>query len=343
MTQSAIAKLNNDYLRLPLGVKGLRLSAALLVGDVFSFTGKDKYGNELTCKRTYKTFVERLNRSRATVGRALKSAKEQGFIRRDGEKGYVCEIKGVDEFSRIPRFVMTEEFKIRKTLRKLNPSEVEVYGYFYTHCDNEKKYVKVCEVSERELAAALGLNTKTVHKAIWALLRAKLIYRPEKDKGVNGYRISKFTLNAKILAEYGIYLRRNEEAKEVQEQSEPEPKKEFNRVEYEQYYYDLQAKAEAEAARNLAIARRDRLFREADDELKLIGASLPMLIKYPEEIIAMQVRQGEAERLKAERTRELGFTKESFKPKCRCKICGDTGYKLDTGQLCNCYPPWNKG
>ncbi len=343
---TATTKFNNyNYFKLPYKLKGLSLGTQFVVGEVYSFTGESKRGDELNCRRKYSGFQERLGYSRATIGRGLKDGRDYGFIKKDKEKGYVCEIsKFADaEFLRIPNFIREDEFKVHKNKRrKLLSSESKIYGCIFTHCDNRGKKCKTYETSIYELSKLLGLSEKTVYKGLWSLIRAGLIYRPKCDIGVNAYKVSKYTLNTKLLRAHGIYIG----AGEKKPAPEPKtPKATATVEEREQYYYDLRYRAQIIAERNLEAARRDEQFRQADDALKKLIPQLALatMSGRTEEIVSIQVLQGEAMRIRANRARIMGYTRESFEPQYKCPHCEDTGYKLTDGTVCDCFPPGRKG
>lgn len=343
MEVTATKKFNSyNYFKLPTGLKGLPLGTQFVIGDIFSFTGKSKQGKELDCRRTYNTFKERLGYSRATIGRGLKWGKENGVIKKDKEKGYVCELGNFadSDFLRLPNFIREEEFNVHKDKRrKLLPSESDIYAYLFTHCANNKHKKKVCEISISKLAEVLDMSEKTVYKGLWTLLRAKLIYRPKIDKGINAYKVSRYTLNTKLLREHGIYIGANEK------KPEPEPKKPEAKAtaeERKQYYSNLRYRAQLIAERNLETVRRiDEQFRQADDTIRNIAPALALatVSGHTEEIVTLQVLHGEAMRIKATRARILGYMLDSFEPQYKCKCCEDTGYKLTDGTVCDCFPP----
>lgn len=342
MTKTANATQLNKYpyLRMPLGLPKLAASAVLLVSEVFSFTGKDRHGNDLTCNRTYQSFKERIGKPHATVGRAIKAATEEKLIKRDKEKGFVFELENFPDvgFLRCPQFITSEVFKIRKKKRKLLANEVRVYAYLFTHCDNRKNADKVCITSYAQIAEALNLNEKTVYKAIWSLLRAKLIYRPKKDKGVNGYRLSRYTLNVDILRKHGVLL--VEEQEHVAVADNNAAASEWTKERIEQYYYDKQERAKLIAERNLIRARQNERFKLADDIYKAM--SIQAAVAPFQEPDKAQEYERRAAKAKSERLialKELGLTEKDLEPQYKCKACNDTGYRIDTGQRCKCFPP----
>lgn len=255
MSTATVRQLNN-YTRLPLSLlKLLPHGQAYVLGDVYSFTGE-----LLNCHRTYKSFGERAGGSRATVGRALRTGKAQGLISKDKDKGYIFNRDKIndDEFVRVLDWIRTEKFNVRKNeRRRLLKSEVSIYSYIFTHCDNGKKRNKSFVVSISELAAALELSERTVQRALWVLIRAGLIYRPKKDKGVNAYKKSRYTLNFKLIRAHEKKAKAKQKA--TAPISEPQRPKSFQEI--EQDYKDKRDRAELIAERNLIKARENEQFK----------------------------------------------------------------------------------
>lgn len=326
------------FLRMPLGLPKLSAGAALVVGEVFSFTGKDRHGNEMTCRRTYQSLTERTGKSRATVGRALHTTKALNLIKLDKDKGYVCEVENPADFLRCPQFLTSEEFKIRRIKRKLIGNEVRVYAYLFTRCDNRKNKDKVCFASISQIAATLNISEKTVYKAIWALLRAGLIYRPKKDKGLNGYVLSRYTLNTAILREHGVYITENVQSEPAAAPSS-ETSTEWTKERAEQYYYDKRAHAELMAERNLIKARENERFKLADEVYKSMSIAAAFAFREPDKAQEYERRAARAKGERLAALKELGLTEQDLIPQYECKLCNDTGYRIDTGQRCKCLPP----
>lgn len=333
MSVSTARKLNN-FIRLPYELLAkLPHGQAYVLGDVFSFTGDD-----LDCHRTYKKFSDRAGSSRATVGRALHAGKAQGLISVDENKGYVFDRNKIDDstFMRVLDWIITEEFNVRKNeRRRLLSSERSIYSFIFTRCDNAKKQKKYCEVSIAEIAEAVHLSERTVQRRLWSLIRAGLIYRPKKDKGVNVYKKSRYTLNYKL-------IKAHEKKAKAAAKVSSEPQRPKTLKENEQYYSDKRARAELIAERNLIKARANEKFKLADDTYKYMSFDA-VRAEYegkPEQAAKFNQR---AERARAERLIalcEVGLTEKDLVPQYECKLCKDTGY-LENGERCRCFP-WGK-
>ena len=340
MTATVDVKLNNynyGYIRTPLGIPKLTAGAMLVVGDIFSFSGKNKHGEEMTCRRTYKSFVERTGKSRATVGRALKSAREKELITHSQEKGYVFNLEKADGFLRCPEFIYQEEFKIKKQIRKLLSNECRVYSYIFTKCDNRKNKKKVCMASEAVIAEELGVCEKTVHKAIWILIRAKLIYRPKKDKGINGYKLSKFTLNTKLLRNHGVVINvDHDEEKPVP--PAPTAPVELTREAIELYYCEKRQRAEEIADNNRRRAMQNDDYKTAHSYVVSLVFECAKAEEGSDNAKKLQQCYNRAVADRLVILKELGLSEEDLIPQYECKLCNDTGFYLDTGQVCKCFP-----
>lgn len=329
----ATARKFNNYTRLPYDLLAMfPHGQAYVLGDVFSFTG-----DNLDCHRTYKSFGDRAGSSRATVGRALRSGKAQKLITVDKEKGYVFNRNAVreDSFLRVPDWVRVEEFDVRKNKRRrLLKSEVSVYSYIYTRCDNKKKSNKFFETSVSAISEAVHLCERTVLRALWTLIRAGLIYRPKKDKGVNAYKKSRYTLNYKLIRAHEKQVKIDTKPTAVS--AEPQRPKTFQEI--EQYYKDKRERAEFIAERNFNRANENERFKLADGIYKSLMFSAAYAMHYnsaQKEEFERRAAKAQTERLIA--LRELGMTEKDLDPQYECKLCNDTG-QLDSGAQCQCYP-----
>lgn len=332
MSETKARQLNN-YIRLPMSLLSLLpLGQAYVLGDVFSFTGK---GN--ACRRTYKSFGSRTGNSRATVARALSKGKAQGFIMQDKEKGYVFNLDKVkgDKFLRVLDWIITEKFTVRKDeKRRMLPSERTVYTFIYTRCDNMKSRTKSCIVSISEIAEAVGLSERTVQRARLTLIRAGLIYCPLKDKGVNAYKKSRYTLNYKLIRAHEKKART--ENKPVTASTEPQQPQTLQEI--EQAYKDKRERAELIAERNLIRAREYDKFKIADEAYTYMGVSAAFAhFQNPEKAAEYERRLAQAKAQRLIALRDIGLTEADIEPQYECKLCNDTG-QLENGARCKCFP-----
>lgn len=297
----------------------------------------------MDCHRTYKSFEERTSNSRATVGRALHTGKAQELISIDKVKGYVFNLDKIndDEFLRVLDWVIKEEFKVRKNeRRRLIKSEVSIFSYIFTHCDNHKKGDKSCVVSISELAEKLGLSERTVQRRRWTLIRAGLIYYPSKDKGVNAYKKSRYTLNYELIKAHEKKAKAEQKTDTPAPSFAPEPEQQSPETfqEIEQDYKDKRVRAEQIAESNLIRAREYERFKLADDTYKYMSISAAFApYRNPEQAAEFEKR---AARAKAERLialRDIGLTEKDIEPQYECNLCNDTG-QLTNGARCRCYP-----
>lgn len=346
MSEATAVQLNN-FDRLPLGLlqrPRLPFGALFVLSDVFSFTGE-----KLSCLRTYKSFEKRLGISRATVGRALRKSKDKGLIEHNNEKGYVFtnEDFNRDLFLRIEQWVHIEYFNIRGICRRLKLSERVIYGRIFTSADNKNKRIKTCEYSYSELEQATGISEKTVKRAVWALIRAGLIFRPKEDKGVNAYKKSTYTLNYKLIRELQKKYKKEDKSdkNQITEASAGEYKTREQlgrerRAKIEDMYSQMRANAERKADENLARARLDKRFKDAERDIDDLSIKIAFAgVREPQTAPELETMLAQAKRRRLSVMRILGLTEEDLKPQYACKLCGDTGFRIADGKVCKCFPP----
>ncbi|MGN0807599.1 MAG: hypothetical protein ACI4MN_04030 [Candidatus Coproplasma sp.] len=217
---------------MPRILNGLSFSVQQVIGEIFSFTGTAAGGKQLTCYRSYEKFTERCHVSRATVARALKIGRNKGLIKGNHKNGYESLISASNgEFLRLPNWVMLDRFLVRENIeRKLTKSEQYIYAFLFTRCTNKKNGKHTIKISISKLASELNISERTVQSALWTLIRAGLIYRPKEDKGINAYKVSKYTLNYKLVLVKKKNERkiRKEAEKALREQNSSDPFPEFN-------------------------------------------------------------------------------------------------------------------
>lgn len=297
MQNAATAKFNNILpgISVPLMLlkNGFPLGTALLGGLFYTFSGKrEKDGSLSTCTRRKQTMASELGLSSSTVWRGMKPLKQ----------GYVSEVEGKydtyifdhtitqdEQFLRIPKELLTQEFKItykerdsrpeRTETRFLTHSEAVVGGWIITQCDNVKKKKKEFETSNSEIAEALGLSEPTVQATLNTLIGANIIFR--KEKGINRYQKSNYHVHRKYLR---VKKRQKAEAKDPETSGGVKVvihKKEADvlaeqRAAYEREYYARKHLAEDIAERNYNRAMQDEQFREAEEALRGMVYDLAM-------------------------------------------------------------------
>ncbi len=324
---------NEGYINIPQSLYALRadgrrlpLGAVTLGGLVFSFSG-----NGRKCTRTYAAFGRDLGLSAATVGRSCRMLKCDGVISTDRQSRYTYNDESAGRlYFRANLSYFTDLFKIKGETqpRRLTPAEAHVLALIATRCDNRKHSKKSYTASAQDIADELHVSKKTALRAINTLLRADAIHRSCENKGVNGVHKSAYTLAAK-------YRRR--EKKQPSETTPPT--QEEKRIARERYYAELRYVAEERAERNAARALAYAPFREADRAVKSLGIAAAFAeAKGDKALPELERRLAEAQRDRLRALAELAFSEDDLKPKYRCRKCGDTGFNLNTGQPCGCYP-----
>lgn len=322
---------------------GLAHSAMALGGDIFTYSGKVIKEDLLSsCTRTLEEFAERLGKSVATVRRRLRDLKD--YIKKIGQSSYNFERENLEGslYLRLPLCVLEWEFtfkykdrtgKIISTCkRKLLPSEWIVLALIFTRCDNKKKSERMYEASIPRIVSELGGKTssKTVWKAINALIACGLIFRIEK--GVNASKTSTYYVDFTM-------LRKLEKARRKSKNKKPAPLGKYpTTAEQKTYYSELQHIAQEKA--ELAQARADldsEYFNIRQDIIKVRDLFLHEWD--PRERTLLDKELSELYKLEEERLKYLKIDPQSLYPKyyCYCKKCNDTGEKLSDHLPCDCY------
>ena len=290
------------------------------------------------CHCGYTGLAEKFHIAKSTVARIIPSlcAGEEVAVRRRGGKvsqyTYVGDV-GQDKHIRTENFFYTETFDIRGEIRYLTNAEVDVLSLIYTHTLNEK--TRCFSGSIRDIAGLLNISDKTVMRAIFALFAADLIFRPKR--GLNRHQKSEFVANLKKLQAYKRKKKR-EEKKALETSYLPKEAIDANaRAEWQRFYEERRARADAVALRFENQAKSDVRYREiakelAGMEIKLAKAELYAPLTVP----ALMARQKALQVERLERLAALGLEDWQLKPDYICKKCSDTGY-LPNGRVCDCY------
>lgn len=310
--------------------QNLTVNCLLVLSDAFSFTGVSKSGKTLSCRRSYKDFQNKFNMSRSTVWRSVSSAKKRKLIeRKNGIYSFdLSRVKnGRDcDFLQVPDWIHAKTFTIDGKERTLKDTELLVYSFFYTRCNNRNNSTRYYTGSSNGIANKIGKSERTVYRAINCLMHAKLIYRTHK--GVNGYNKSEYTINFKFV--------RDTEKSFDKKFAESQKSDSSYITDRRDYYVELRHRAEDIAHSNLERARKYMPFREAEKKLSelAIKSAFPGTDAKDVEREFKKARQ-----FRAAVMRELGFSDDDFKPQYKCKKCNDTGFRISDGHVCDCYPP----
>lgn len=326
----------------PNGGRKLALSEIMLFSAVYSFSDAE---SQARCNKSFSRFGEDLRLSRGTVGRGIKALKQAGKIEQDKSRRFCASYTCVN-FSKGRRFIKIElylketQFKVKGEAepRYLTNAELLVLCHIKTHCSHVGEFVG----GVRSIAETLGLSESTVDEAIKTLLRAELIYRPER--GLNGWKRSKYTVNKKLMRQ--TKKTHGKKAKKA-EREEPAPAEKLTeaeraheaRTEYERYYAERRRIAEARADQISARLNADDTYKRVYAEIRRteLEQARAEVFNLPE---AEELRR-RLKRLRAERARrmaELCITESDLKPNYQCPKCEDTGYRKTDGRMCDCYP-----
>lgn len=329
----------------PNGGRMLRRSEIMLMGAVFSYSS----AKNMACNMSYRKFEEKLGLSHGTVARGIKALKEAGEIsqdksRRTGASYRSTKATKESGFIKIEFYLYSTKFEVRgeRELRYLPKAAIDVLCLIKTHCSNEKAG-SVFLGSVRGISHTLNLSKTTVQKSLDLLMRAKLIFRTESNRGLNAHKRSTYTINQKLI--------RKAEKKFRKKTAAPEQASDKPTSEYQKKVEDANARADFE--RHYAELQRSALSRVEwfekrlgqDDTYKLVDAALRALepkIARAEAFSLPELVQllGEERKLKGERARRmavLNISESDLTPKWQCRKCSDTGF-LPNGQICDCYP-----
>ena len=327
-------------------VRQYALSAVAAGGEIYSFTRDEVDGEQPTCTRTYKDFSRDLGMSVSSVGRAVGSLIKGGDIERKSQSEYITKLDKSSTFLRLENWVNTIKIKVANkkgevTERRLIMSERFIFSLIFTHCDTGKGGDNKYCASNAEIGRILGLNPKTVSKAINTLIAAGLVIRAEYERGVNRTHKSIYHINNRLLS-------RNRAATSLiggERQAKHPAETKAEGSDRTRWYAQHKQEAEERAERNERKARTDNRFKAADTELRTLASkeAYADLRGDLEELTLLQARRRELEEQRIKALRRLHLTPDDLLPQYHCQICNDTGFTKQ-GRLCGCYAAaHNKG
>ncbi|MBQ8291906.1 MAG: hypothetical protein IJX88_05325 [Clostridia bacterium] len=326
-------------------------TARFVAENVFSYTKrkkiqqKDKNTGEVQeqeilqgTRFTYERLREEFGKCRATIASALDELRSAGLIKKadrdlDGtEYVYVGEAVA-GKYYLVPLYLFTMEAydRKKKAYTKLTASEVRVLAYLMSECSIPKnggdtqKGGGVCCTSYKKLARELGLSQTAIRLAIEALMRMRLVFRPEAHKGVNGKKLSGYEVFAGLYL-YKKYIKKAKTAEEAKKARKS-------------YYEDLQAQAKRRAEKYMAIAAKDEAFKKNHVAIRMLVPAMGRA-EYEGNVVKVAALKLKEKALKSERQRilsRLGLTLSDITIRCNCDECKDTG-QLPGGKECFCYP-----
>lgn len=348
MKGKALFKLNLSeskwglWVRTPLNLpvcdregKKLKPSARSLLENIFSFT---KNAGEKTsgARFTYNQVVEELGRGRSTVAQAFADLRESELIKKidrdlDGtEYVYIGEPTS-GKYYVYPLYLHTMEIYVDGAYRKLTTGEVHVLGYLSSECaspkngGNPQRGGGRCTTSFKKLARELQYSVTAIRQAISALMKARLVYRPKRSKGVNGKKLSAYEVNT------GLYLYK----KYIKKQAKTLEEEKAIRT---SYYAELREEAQRRAEKYMAIAKRNADFRENFARLNRMEIEFAKAELYaPDKLPELEKQKALLQTKQKKALSKIGLTLEDIKCQCSCELCQDKGL-LSNGKWCTCYP-----
>lgn len=330
-TAAAMTQFNNSSFGSCIRIDGQLLksdiptSAKIIGGELFSHSGKSP------CKRTYKKLEQKTGFSKSTIGRSLKSLKNNNYIStlEQSTYTYIRNEKTGDRYYRIPEVIMGKNLPIKvkgkTTHRELTPKEKLGFAFIFTSCDNIKRNQNSFTTSNARFAKLIHCSERTAATIFDTLLHANLLTRPAEDKGANNNKLSTYHVNFKYLRELQSG---NKKA------TKPTP---MTRAEAESLLAERRNAAESRAERFRALAMQDKQY--SDITKQMTDLSIKAAFVELKDKIAAAKLQKELDELKRridERLVKLGIDKTDLEPKYYCKECNDTGYKPN-GERCYCY------
>ena len=313
------------------------------------------------CRFSYTAFEEYINKSRATVARAvgeLRASSDVEVTRKGGQASqykYVGEVERKKKHVRVPLFLFFEPFDMPKAAngeleeRLLTMTEIMVYSLILTH-SLKNKGAGTFEGSEISIAKILNCSQRSVSRAIYGLMKADLISRPKKGK--NRYS-AKSTYRADLRLYRMLWRKNNPNEKEEKTakqatQYKVQPKsttaEALNaRAESERYYARVREHAQAIVDRNTEIANAVPGFADVAQKRRVLDIALAKAeLNEPDKLPALKEQERaltfEYDRL----LRSAGLTSADLTLQHRCAACRDTGYKKD-GSMCTCYTASPRG
>ncbi len=317
-------------------------SAYALLGKIYNFS---KTSNpDAACRLTYRQVREEFGFARSTVASAfeqLSSSKKIEKIDRDqdGTAYKATEECSGRQYDNIPQYLYTAEICVSGERRRLNLSEIRVLARLMTECayhgngGNAKTGGGTYRVSNKKLARLLNLSETTVKKALLALMKAGLVFRSSKNKGINRYKLSGYEVSRDCY----IYTKYIAKRKVSAPKTSKDVESANARTDRERYYSALREQAERRAERYRAIANKNENFRDVTKRLSLIEITIAKAeLREPTKVSGLIEQKSF---LQAQRTKillDMNLSEEMIVPRWACDKCSDTGF-LPNGRACKCY------
>lgn len=341
MSSKALFKLNlpedklGIFARVFLNLPSVQTpTARTILENVFSFTRKREEKTTGT-RFTYDQLCKDYGRGRATIANALEELRSAGLIKKtdrdiDGTEYVYVGDPTSGKYYVVPMYLYTMEMYVEGAYRKLRASEVRVLAYLMSECarkengGNPQRGGGVCRTSFKKLHRELALSETAIRQAIYSLMKAHLVYRPKRLRGVNGKKLSGYEVSSGLY----IYKKYAQKAKTQAEE---------NKIRTE-YYADLRVQAEKRAEKYMNIAMRNKYFRENRAKLAPISLRMARAELYnPATLPDIQREEQRLQREKRQILSRMGLTLRDIEVQCNCPLCHDQG-KNEDGTWCTCYP-----
>lgn len=338
---------NCGYFRLPVSFcteAQLPPSGALQAGLIFSYSNPRKGTSD--CTRTHKGFSKELLISPATSARELKrirnltNEKGENILESSKQSSYRIDKSKINtRHSQIEKCILYHSFEFKDgSIRPLSKGALLLFSYIVYKYNSLKDKKKGVKATYKDFAKALGCCEKTIGKQIDELISCGLIFRGKDEEGLNGFKMSVYHPDSKLLT-WIKDVRKQQIKARRKKAPEPDPQAEERaRIQRarDKYYNDLQRTAKHREERSKEIANDDSEYVELNAELEALTAREG---KYKN----LSVMEGMQERIRimdliSEALRRLGLNYEDLNPKPKCSKCNDTGYRTDSNKLCDCFP-----
>lgn len=321
------------------GAKDKKISpvARAVAGRVYGVSKSRKKEKELWT--SYDQMQEEFGICRATAASAIGKLKESSLIEVDNRDRKGTSYKFVGEAGRgydvVPLYLYTVDVVIGGIERRLTKAQVHLLAHLMAECKRPKNKGE-CEGSIARFARELHVSETTIKKAIKVLLKAGLVYRTKEDKGVNGYKLTKYRVNGKLY-EYEKYRRAKAKKADVKAKAIADADA---RAERERYYARRNEEMQARVERYILSAHK-KAPRLKTIELEIRSNAFPMARAELAGDESFATLQAKDKALKIER--ELIYQRFGIEPKrmeqsfyARCKKCQDSG-TLPNGAGCKCW------
>ncbi len=341
-------RISYSFFKKPLygtGGRKLTRSELALSGLIFALSDSKKNPDAM-CKMSYSTFENKLNLSRGTIARGIGALKKSGRIVQDKSHKTCASYRLAEKvtekgFIKIETDLFQVKFNVRGEAnpRYLTDSEIQVLCLIKTHVLNEKG-AGVFVGSVRRICETLNLNKNTVQKSIMTLLRANLIYR---EKGVNGNELSEFKINRRIFRklEKGRSNQENAQEGRATGRNLTEAERAADaRTERERYYSERRKIVLDRVEAFKARAMQDETFHAIAMDLNTLPKKMGEAEAFGRyaELRELQKKERYLKAQKAKRLALIGLTEADLEPQYICRKCEDTGFEIQSGRACSCYP-----